>query len=103
MGVRACRRSVRHYAPRPMSSLSGSQRATPRVIGALRTMSRRPEPVLAAALAVAVSYLLVKGAPLTWWSDDWAFVMRRHGLTADTFLAPHNGHLALFHVIPYKA
>ena len=85
-----------------MTTASPKQSAAPAT--AVTGITRRlPEVLLAVALLVALVFMLAKGAPLTFWSDDWAFVMRRHGLSADTFLAPHNGHLALFPVIAYKA
>ncbi len=42
------------------------------------------------------------GRHLTFFYDEWAFILTRRGGGLGTYLDPHNGHLALFPVIVYK-
>lgn len=65
---------------------------------------RAPGPVLALAslmLASAVVLLLAM-RHLTFFYDEWDFVLGRRGGSLATYLDPHNGHLALFPVAVYK-
>jgi hypothetical protein len=47
--------------------------------------------------------LVVLGSRLTFFNDDWYFLLQRPGLTADSVFAPHNGHLSALAVLIYKA
>ena len=59
-----------------------------------------------AALAVAIGaagvVLLYAGRHLTFFYDEWTFVLLRRGGSISTYLDPHNGHLSLFPVVIYK-
>jgi hypothetical protein len=56
-----------------------------------------------ALLALLVFVLLyAKGHGMTFYFDEWDFVLRRHRNTVGTFLEPHNEHFSLVPVIVYK-
>jgi hypothetical protein len=61
-----------------------------------------PTVALGALMAGAAILYLVAGRHLTFFFDEWDFVFGRRGESVGTYLAPHNGHLALFPVIVYK-
>jgi hypothetical protein len=46
--------------------------------------------------------VVILGTRLTFFNDDWSFLLQRPGLTADSVLAPHNGHLSALPVLVYK-
>jgi hypothetical protein len=46
--------------------------------------------------------LYVKGTDMTFYFDEWDFVLRRHRGTVGIFLEPHNEHFSLVPVIVYK-
>ena len=52
-------------------------------------------------LAAAV-LLLFAGRHLTFFYDEWSFILDRRGGSLDTYLDPHNGHLVLVPVAIYK-
>lgn len=65
--------------------------------------SVEPATVILVALFVAAAVLLLyAGRYLSFFYDEWAFILDRRGGSLGTFLDPHNGHLALFPVIVYK-
>jgi hypothetical protein len=56
-----------------------------------------------ALLALLTFVLLyVKGTDMTFYFDEWDFVLRRHRSTVGIFLEPHNEHFSLAPVIVYK-
>jgi hypothetical protein len=55
--------------------------------------------LICAASAVT---LVVLGTRLTFFNDDWFFLLQRPGLTADSVFTPHNGHLSALTVLLYK-
>jgi hypothetical protein len=66
---------------------------------------RRPhEATVALVLLLLAAGLLLMyaGRYLTFFYDEWTFIMTRRGGGIDTYLAPHNGHLSLFPVVVYK-
>jgi hypothetical protein len=67
---------------------------------------RRPDHSAALALgllmAVALATLMLAGRHLTFFYDEWDFIVDRRGAGLGTFLDPHNEHIALFGVIVYK-
>src|SRR3954454_19478828 len=46
--------------------------------------------------------LYAKGTDMTFYFDEWDFVLRRHQTTVGVFLEPHNEHFSLVPVIVYK-
>jgi hypothetical protein len=58
---------------------------------------------LVAALVASGVALLVWLSDLTFWRDEWAFLLHRRGLDADVFLDPHYEHIAIAPVAIYKA
>lgn len=58
---------------------------------------------LAAAVAGAGAYLLILQSHLTFFADDWIFIIDRRGASVGAFLDPHNDHIALAPVAIYKA
>ncbi len=68
----------------------------------LAARSARASPVLAVLLCGCGVLLLYAGRHLTFFYDEWSFILQRRGGGVDTYLNPHNGHLVLFSVIIYK-
>jgi len=69
-----------------------------------RRSSWLPWVLFAAAVAHAAHLIVLElGANLTFFYDEWAFVLKRRGHSLDTFLAPHNEHLSLIPIAVYKA
>ena len=58
--------------------------------------------VLVALLVVAAVVLLYAGRHLTFFYDEWNFILMRRRSGVGTYLDPHNGHLSLFPVVVYK-
>ncbi len=58
--------------------------------------------VLSVLLGAGGLVLLYAGRHLTFFYDEWAFVLDRRGGSVGTYLDPHNGHLVLFPVVVYK-
>src|SRR5215203_2684393 len=58
---------------------------------------------LGAAVACSGTYLLILQSHLTFWADDWTFLLDRRGFSVSVFLDPHNDHIALIPVSIYKA
>jgi hypothetical protein len=63
---------------------------------------RRRELLLVVALAVAGIWIYGKSAGLSFFSDDWDFILQRQGLSTGSLVAPHNGHLSLAPILIYK-
>jgi hypothetical protein len=59
--------------------------------------------VLAVVVTACVVTLVVLGTRLTFFNDDWQLLLQRPGLSADSLLRPHNGHLTALTVLVYKA
>jgi hypothetical protein len=66
------------------------------------TRPRVPTVAVVLIAAVAAVLLLVAGRRLTFFFDEWDFILGRRGSDLGTFLDPHNGHLSLFPVLVYK-
>jgi hypothetical protein len=65
----------------------------------------RSRLVLAAfvLLSLLTLFLLyIKGNDMTFYFDEWDFVLRRHQTTVGAFLEPHNEHFSLVPVVVYK-
>jgi hypothetical protein len=72
-----------------------------------RALAGGPAAVAAWALlglvsAICVLTLVILGAKLSFFNDDWFLLLQRPGLTADSVLTPHNGHLTALTVLSYK-
>jgi hypothetical protein len=59
--------------------------------------------ILCVVCAASALTVVILGTRLTFFHDDWFFLLQRPGLTADSVLAPHNGHLSALAVLLYKA
>jgi hypothetical protein len=71
-----------------------------------RSPGRDRSPVLlclAATVAASGTYLLILQSDLTFYADDWGFLIDRRGFSASVFLDPHNDHIAILPVAIYKA
>lgn len=67
---------------------------------------RRPQAavlVFIAALVATGVMLLVWFTDLTFWRDEWGFLLHRRGLDPDVFLRPHYEHIAISLIAVYKA
>jgi hypothetical protein len=62
-----------------------------------------PTVLLGVALAASATMLLVLMAGQTFFQDTWGFLLYREGISADSFLAPHNEHIAVMPVAINKA
>ena len=58
---------------------------------------------LATAAAASGALLLILQSHLTFFADDWEFLLQRRGFSAGVFLNPHNDHIAVAPVAIYKA
>jgi hypothetical protein len=67
------------------------------------THSRAALICLALATAASGTYLLILQAHLTFYGDDWEFLLKRRAFSADAFLNPHNDHIVVIPVAIYKA
>jgi len=70
----------------------------------------RPRPptapavaLFAAALAVAGGLLVRYHSRLTFWRDEWDFLLHRNDWSADAILSPHIEHVAVLHTSLYSA
>jgi hypothetical protein len=74
-------------------------RTAPESIASIRNLA-----VLALIVALAASgaYLLVLQSHLTFFADDWRFLLERRGSSPAAFLDPHNDHIAVLPVAVYK-
>jgi hypothetical protein len=61
-----------------------------------------PTAALAIVLLGAGLVLMYAGRHLTFFFDEWDFILGRRGSSVATYLDPHNGHLSLFPVVIYK-
>jgi hypothetical protein len=57
---------------------------------------------LAGAVAASTAVLLIFQSRLTFFVDDWEFLLDRRGFSAAVFLNPHNDHIAIAPVAIYK-
>jgi hypothetical protein len=85
--------------------LDATRREAP---GARAPGPTRPPPVvvlvcLAAAIACSGTVLLILQSHITFYADDWLFVLDRRGFSAGVFLDPHTNHIAIAPVAIYKA
>jgi hypothetical protein len=55
-----------------------------------------------ALLVLAVVIVVVETRGMSFFGDDWDFIVQRRGLSAHTLLAPHGPHLSLFPILIYK-
>src|SRR3954452_10586573 len=74
-----------------------------RSVHALTTQPWAPWLVFAGVAASAAWYLVLKaGRGLTFYYDEWSFLLRRPGHSVDVFLSPHNEHLVAVPIAMYK-
>jgi hypothetical protein len=87
-------------APRTRPSDEGAQGARP------SGFTGRPELATLICLAVAAAgsaaILLALQSHLTFYADEWDFLLHRRGSSAENFLNPHGDHIALALVAVYK-
>jgi hypothetical protein len=62
----------------------------------------RARAALALICAASALSLVLLGTRLTFFGDDWAFLLQRPGFSADSLLDDHNGHLSVLPVLIYK-
>ncbi|HWK27392.1 MAG TPA: hypothetical protein VNS09_12565 [Solirubrobacter sp.] len=68
-----------------------------------RAAARAPELALALVCVVALAVVLHAGRGLTFFYDEWDFILHRRGISLTTFLAPHGGdHPSILPVAIYK-
>jgi hypothetical protein len=63
---------------------------------------RRPLVVLAAGLLGCGLLLMLMSRHLSFYADEWSFILDRRGWHPYVFLEPHNGHFSLVPVAIYK-
>ena len=59
--------------------------------------------VLALVCAASILVLTILGTRLTFFNDDWYFLLQRPGLEGSSVLSPHNGQLVVGVDLSYKA
>lgn len=59
--------------------------------------------VLALAAVASGVLLLAFGSSLTFFLDEWEFLLYRRGFTSDAILSPHGEHISVIPVLVYKA
>lgn len=67
-----------------------------------KVLRDRPWLILAAAGGVAGAFIMYAGRGLSFHFDEWDFVQGRRGMSVDTFLSSHNGHLTALPIAYYK-
>jgi hypothetical protein len=63
---------------------------------------RRPLAVLAMGLLGCGLLLMLVSRHLSFYADEWSFILKRRGWSPYVFLAPNNGHLSVVPVAVYK-
>ncbi|HWH95944.1 MAG TPA: hypothetical protein VNT03_18930 [Baekduia sp.] len=63
---------------------------------------RAPLAVLGVLLVIGAAVIWQAGHDLTFFFDEWDFVTGRRGVSTDSLLGDHNGHLSLLPVLAYK-
>ena len=81
----------RQHTERPGFANRDSHLREPAVIG-----------LLIVALAGSATVLLFLQSRLTFFGDDWSFLLERRGLSGGVFLNPHNDHIVILPVAIYK-
>src|SRR5712672_1780128 len=59
--------------------------------------------ILTVLLLIGAVLYYVAGRGLSFYFDEWTFILQRQQNNASAFLAPHNGHLSVAPVLVYKA
>ena len=59
-------------------------------------------PLLGLVCGASAVTVVLLGTRLTFFNDDWYFLLQRPNLTADSVFAAHNGHLSALAVLVYK-
>ncbi|HET9119976.1 MAG TPA: hypothetical protein VFN72_05540 [Solirubrobacterales bacterium] len=80
------------------------EQTTGRHLRATASGTRSPALLgLLIALACSGTLLLILQSHLTFFADDWRFLLERRGSSPDAYLDPHNDHIAVLPVAIYKA
>ena len=98
-GVAGCHRGDRGDSIAEMVSAAATRRRFP---SAAAADTFRATVALCVMLFVGGTLIVYAGRHLTFFYDEWAFILTRRGGGLHTFLDPHNGHLVLFPVLVYK-
>ncbi len=73
-----------------------------RAVGAMPNMPVLRRLVLLGAGTAMLALLVFVGRWLTFWQDEWNFILERPDPTIQAFLAPHVGHLSAVPVLIYQ-
>lgn len=84
-------------------SLMASERTMPSFGWIERARTQADVLVLSILVCVAVVVYYSAGHGMTFFFDEWDFILGRGGHSAAAFLSPHNGHLVVVPVLIYKA
>ncbi len=68
-----------------------------------RRESFRPWAILALVCGISTLLLVVLGTRLTFFNDDWSFLLQRPGLEGGSVWSPHNGQLVVGVDLTFKA
>ena len=99
-----CRHRPRLPTGREMPAPEQHVRFAAQWRGALRRVREHPAVVLAAgAMLVSGALLLHWLSRLTFWRDEWGFLLHRRGWGVATFLDPAVEHLSTIPILLYKA
>jgi hypothetical protein len=69
---------------------------------ALHANPSAPGAGLAAACLALIALIMYLGRGIGFYFDEWNFLLERRGISADTFLKPHNEHISVVPVAIYK-
>jgi len=61
-----------------------------------------PELALAVVALAATAWVAYQTRGVTFWSDDWGFIVDRRGWNGEALFGNHNGHLVAVHALVYK-
>src|SRR5437764_284108 len=93
-----CGSVVSHFGPPTAASRTASARRQ-----AARRRGRGADLAFLGLIVLGAVLLLVQMRGLSFFQDDWDFILRRRGFSAHVLLTPHNSHLMLVPILVYKA
>jgi hypothetical protein len=64
---------------------------------------RAPDVAFAGLLALGAALVLLETRGLSFFADEWDFLLDRRGMSLDVLLRPHGPHLSLIPILVYKA
>ncbi len=85
-----------------LSAITSSPAEQPRAQSRVATRWGAPEAAFAGLLALGALLVLVETRGLSFFADEWDFVVDRRGFSAHVLLSPHGPHLVFVPILIYK-